>query len=272
MEEPNEIQETETPKPSEEAPRPKPAVFAYVLVGLLAVALFTAGLFSYQLLFTPKESRLQTQVQELQDQLRQLQEQLAQLNEILTPLPRGVERAQVQMSLDDDPEMGSADAPITLVEFSDFQCTFCKQFYDQTLPQLRTLYVETGHLKFIYRDFPLPFHPNAQLAAEAAECAGEQAAYWAMHDQLFQSQAEWAETSQAKDLFQRYANSLGLDATQFTECLESQRYAEEVNQDLLDGVAYGVNATPTFFMNGYKLVGAQPFEVFQWVIETKLKR
>ncbi|OGF53078.1 MAG: hypothetical protein A2Z21_03350 [Candidatus Fraserbacteria bacterium RBG_16_55_9] len=252
------------PKPSDGRVRPKSTVLRYLLAALLAVALYAAGLVSYPLLFSSRESQLQ-------GPLTQLQQQLAQLKELLNPMPRGVEKVNIEVSPDGDPQLGLADAPIALIEFSDFQCPYCKQFNEQTLPQLLKLYVETGRMRFYYRDFPLPFHANAQLAAEAAECANEQAAYWAMQDRLFRNQAEWAENPQAYDLFRLYAEALGLDGTRFAECLVSQRYTDEVNQDYQDGLAYGVNATPTFFINGYKLVGAQSLEVFQWVIETELK-
>ncbi len=271
-----EPREAESQKPPGEVRRWGVALLKYGLVIILALALYGAGLFSYRLLFPPQSPNeikaLQEQVQKMQAQLDQMQEQLAQLSEALTPLPQGVERVRIEASPDDDTPLGSADAPIVIVEFSDFQCPFCRRFWEQTLPQLKKAYVETGKVKFFYRDFPLGFHPNAQPAAEATECADEQGAYWAMHDHIFKNQAEWAGDALVKVRFRRYAEELRLDAAKFSDCLDSGRYAEEVQKDYQDGILYGVEGTPTFFINGYKVVGAQPFEVFKKLIEAKLKR
>ena len=95
--------------------------------------------------------------------------------------------------VDDDDFKGDEDAPVTIVEWSDFECPFCTRFYTETLGKLEEKYINTGKVKFVYRDFPLGFHANAQKAAEAAECAGEQGKYWEMHDKLFEKQAEWSE-------------------------------------------------------------------------------
>lgn len=283
MEEPKGIP-IEGQKPVGEARRGV-VLLGYGLMIILTLVVYGAGLLSYRLLF-PLQSlneisaslgeikALQEQVQRMQTQLTQVQQELARLNEALTSrgTPQGEQR--VQASPDDDPQMGSANAPVVIIEFSDFQCPFCKRFWEQTLPQLIRLYVETGKARLVYRDFPLGFHQNAQLAAEATECADEQGAYWTMHDHLFKNQAEWANdpATKAKERFISYAEALKLNVKRFSDCLNSGLYAQEVKKDYQDGLAYGVNGTPTFFINGYKLVGAQPFEVFQQVIEAELKR
>jgi len=276
LEGPEGTHEAESQKPPGEARRVGVVLLKYGLITVSALALYAAGLFSYKLLFPPQSSNeikvLQEQVQKIQTQLTRLQEELAQLTEALTPLPPGVERVEAVMSPDDDPQMGSADAHVIIIEFSDFQCPYCKRFWEQPLPQLKKAYVETGKVKLVYRDFPLGFHQNAQPAAEATECADEQGAYWPMHDLLFKNQAEWVGDSLVKELFRRYSEELGLDVAKFSDCLDSGQYAEEVKKDYQDGVAYGVEGTPTFFINGYKLVGAQPFEVFKKILEAKLKR
>lgn len=263
MEEPR---EAEGQKPASEVRHPRGVLLSVVLTIILTLVVYGAGLFSYRLLFPPQSSN------EIKAQIQKLQEQLTQLAEAMTPLPQGVERVQVAVSPDDDTFLGSADAPVTIIEFSDFQCPFCKRFYERTWPQLKKAYVETGKVRVIYRDFPLGFHQNAQPAAEATECADEQGAYWKMHDRLFERQEEWADSPNAKELFGRYAQALGLDAALFSKCLEAGRYADEVKKDYQDGIVYGVEGTPTFFINGYKVMGAQPFEVFQQLIEAKLKR
>lgn len=177
--------------------------------------------------------------------------------------PPVVER--VQVSVDDDAVRGDPDAPVTIIEFSDYECPFCGRFYTQTLDQIKTNYIDTGKVKMVYRDFPLSFHPNAQKAAEAAECAGEQDKYFEMHDMLFDDQQ-----SLNIDSYKKYAGELGLDQEEFDECLDSDAMADEVRKDFQDGQAAGVTGTPGFFINGKILTGAQPFSAFEAAIEAEL--
>jgi protein-disulfide isomerase len=157
-----------------------------------------------------------------------------------------------------------------IVEFSDFQCPYCRQFHEQTLPQIVQGYIETGKVRLGFRDFPImQIHPYAGLAALAAECADDQGKFWGMHDLLFERQSEWA-IPQARELFAAYARELGLDEEAFSECMTTEKHAEEIFQDLQDGVSYGVQGTPAFFINGEKLEGAWPFEKFQEVIDAAL--
>lgn len=170
--------------------------------------------------------------------------------------------------IDDDTVKGDAKAPVTIVEFSDYQCPFCTRFY-QTEKQIDEQYVKTGKVKFVYRDFPLSFHQNAQKAAEAAECAGEQGKYWEMHDKLFDnSQADGTGLNTA-DL-KKYAVDLSLDTTKFNTCLDTGAMAKEVQKDFNDGQAAGIQGTPGFFVNGVPISGAQPFSAFQQVIDAQL--
>ena len=168
------------------------------------------------------------------------------------------------VSVDDDPVMGNEDAPVVIVEFSDFQCSYCARFYQDTLPQLFEEYGDD--IQFVYRDYPLsPIHPHAQEAAEAAECANDQDAFWEYHDLLFDNQ-----TALDTESLISYAEELELDTDEFTDCLESGKYTDEVLADFEEGRSYGVSGTPTFFINGVRLVGAQPFANFQQVIEAEL--
>lgn len=178
-------------------------------------------------------------------------------------LPSAQQR--IQVSPDDDPTKGSANAKVTMIEFSDFQCPFCARFWKDTLPLLEEEYIKTGKLKFVYRDFPLDFHQFAKKAAEAAECANEQNKFWEYHDKLFENQQALDITS-----LKRYAQELGLDTAKFNECLDSGKYANEVQKDVQDGMAYGVSGTPTFFINGIEVVGAQPYSVFKRIIDQEL--
>ena len=176
----------------------------------------------------------------------------------------------IDVSIDDDAIKGDKDAPVTIVEFSDFECPFCGRFSRDTLPQIMAEYVDTGKARFIYRDFPLSFHRNAKAAAVAAECAheaGGDEAYFAYHDKLYENQ-----TMFSVENFKAWAVELGLNASQFNECLDSEKYGEEVDKDFADGQSYGVTGTPAFFINGRKVSGAQPFSVFQTIIDEELAK
>ena len=176
----------------------------------------------------------------------------------------------VDVSIDDDALKGDKDAPVTLVEFSDFECPFCGRFSRDTLPQIISEYVDTGKVRFVYRDFPLSFHQHAKAASLAAECAKEQGGdemYYKYHDKLYENQ-----TSFSDENFKAWSVEFGLDASQFNKCLDSEKYADEVNKDFTDGQSYGVSGTPAFFINGRLVSGAQPFSAFKTVIDEELAK
>jgi protein-disulfide isomerase len=160
---------------------------------------------------------------------------------------------------------GDPDAPITIIEFSDYECPFCARFYVQTLSLIDEEYIKTGKVNLVYRDFPLSIHPNAQKAAEAAECAGEQGKYYEMHDILFENGANGGVAG-----YKVYASQIGLNLAEFNECLDSGVMAAEVQKDFEEGQQYGVQGTPAFFINGKFISGAQPFSVFQQEIDALL--
>ncbi|AJM91591.1 DsbA family protein [Nitrosopumilus piranensis] len=184
------------------------------------------------------------------------------------------------ISLDDDPMKGNPDAPITIIEFSDFQCPFCAKFHETTLPQLEQNYIQTGKVNFVYRDFPIQgIHPNAAPAALASECADDQGRFWEMHDMIFEGQQVWKDLpiSQSVALYKQYALELGLDSSEFDSCLESGKHIEEIQNDLNDGRMYGVSGTPGFFVGNTDIgftpiTGAQPYSTFQRVIDSQLNR
>ena len=171
------------------------------------------------------------------------------------------------ISVDDDPVKGDANAPITIVEFSDFECPFCARFYSQTYKQLETEYIDTGKVKLVFRDFPLGFHQNAQKASEAAECADDQGKFWEMHDAIFENQQSLSISS-----LKQWAGQIGLDTGEFNSCLDSGKHSEEVQSDFREGATYGVSGTPSFFINGIQLVGAQPFSAFKQIIDSELEK
>lgn len=177
------------------------------------------------------------------------------------------ELARIEASIDDDPLKGSKNAPVTIIEFSDFQCPYCGRFYSQTLPQIEEKYIKTGKVNFVYRDFPLSFHQYAQKAAEAAECADEQGKFWEYHNKVFENQQSLNIAN-----LKKWALDLNLDESKFNNCLDSGRYEEEVKKDFQDGSTAGVTGTPAFFVNGILVEGAHPFESFKQIIEAELAK
>jgi protein-disulfide isomerase len=162
------------------------------------------------------------------------------------------------------PAKGPANAPITIVEFSDFQCPFCSRV-NPTLAQVREKYGDK--VRIVFRQYPLPFHQQAAKAAEASLCANEQGKFWEMHDALFANQSA-LQVEQLKE----QATKLGLNAEQFNTCLDSSKHAATVQTDLKEGQAAGVNGTPAMFINGRFISGAVPFEQVAQVIDDELRR
>ena len=170
---------------------------------------------------------------------------------------------RVDISTDDDPSIGPVDAPVTIIEFSDYQCPYCQVWYKQVYQQLLASYPKK--IRFVYRDLPLPMHPEAVPAAEAADCAGAQGAYWKFHDALFDQQYGLNRAA-----YEHYAADLGLDTKTFAACLDSHRYQAEVQADASDAARVGISGTPSFVVNGRILVGALPFSDFKAVIDEEL--
>jgi protein-disulfide isomerase len=178
------------------------------------------------------------------------------------------------VNIDGAPTKGKADAPVTMVEFADFQCPFCGRFVTDSLQQIMKKYVDTGQVKFVYEQYPLPFHPNAQPAAMAAECANAQGKFWPMHDKLYATQTTWESQDSAavKNTFKQYAASLGLNAASFNSCLDSSKYSDKIQKQTSLGSQYGVSGTPTFYIGNQKagytqIVGAQPITSFEQLIK-----
>ncbi len=172
-----------------------------------------------------------------------------------------------------DPVIGDANAPVTIVEFSDFQCPFCEVFYTQTLTQLTKDFIDTGKVKLVYRDYPLSIHPFAVAAAHAAECANDQKKFKEMHDMLFSKQKEWSQVEKVLDVFTGYAKTIGLDEKVYGECMSTQKNLPEIRKDMLDGLAVGVKGTPHFFIDGHRISGALDYEsVFKKAIQAELDK
>ncbi len=185
-------------------------------------------------------------------------------------------------SLDDDPVIGDPNAPVTIIEFSDYECPFCKRHYDQTYSQLKTNYIDKGTVKLVFRDLPLSFHdPLATTAATAANCAREQGgdpSYWKLHGEYFKTTTSNGDGVTMDQLY-NMANAIGINQAQFKTCIDSKKYADEIAKDLADANAAGATGTPSFIVakstgkevTGKLLVGAQPYSVFQAEIDALLK-
>lgn len=175
--------------------------------------------------------------------------------------PQAVKRYDVPV--DDDPILGPEKAQITLIEFSDYECPYCRRWHEEVFNRLVEEY--SDQIRFVYRDFPLSsMHPEATPAAEAANCANEQGAFWQFHALLFSSSDLSSET------YLQYATELNLDVQKFTACVESGKYSAEVEADYQYAAELGVRSTPTFFINGLPVVGAQPYDVFKDIIDREL--
>lgn len=188
------------------------------------------------------------------------------------PNPPTVQIKDMKIVADDDPFMGEQKAPVVMVEFSDYQCPFCKRFWSETLPDIKSKYIDTGKVKFVYRDFPLGFHPGAQPAAEAAECAraqGGDTMYFAFHDLIFEGQSKLGQGT-PNELKQWAKGVSGLEYAKWENCFDNGKYSAEVRKDLADGSALGISGTPGFIINGKLVSGAQPFAAFQQIIDAEL--
>lgn len=174
--------------------------------------------------------------------------------------------AKVDVQVGSLPVLGQENAPVTIVEFTDYQCPFCGRHFTSTMPQIKKEYIDPGKVKYYVRDFPLTsIHPQAQKAAEAARCADDQNAFWKYHDTIFENQQTLSEAN-----LKKWAVDLGLDAAAFNDCLDSGKHEQAVKDDLAAGTKLGVNGTPGFFINGRPVKGAQPFESFQKIVDQAL--
>lgn len=176
-----------------------------------------------------------------------------------------------QVALEGEPSIGNKDTKVTLVEFVDYQCPFCKKFADETFGQIKTEYVDTGKIQLVFKDLPLDFHPQALPAAAAANCADDQGKYLEMHNKIFVGQQSWAGNAGADGIFAGYAKELGLDLGQFNGCIASGKYDAEIQADIAEAAQVGVRGTPSFLINGELLVGAQPFANFKQAIDKLLQ-
>lgn len=182
----------------------------------------------------------------------------------VTPTP-GATSPQPEPATTDWPFLGNPEAKVVFVEYGDYQCGFCRRFNQEVLPELKQRYLETGKVKFVYKDFVI-FGETSKLAAQAAHCAGDQNKFFEYHNEIFKNQ----EKGLSLETLLAIATNLGLNRQEFESCLSNGKYAEKVEQSTQEGLSLGVEGTPTSFINGQKIVGARPFSSFETIIESLL--
>ena len=210
------------------------------------------------------------QADEMIQELKQIRMLLQQLTR---PAPRAAPSANVTLPPISGYMMGQPNAPVTMVEFTDLECPFCRQFHMTAFEQIQKNYIETGKVRYISLDFPLSIHAYAMPAAEAAQCAGEQGQFWQMRHTIFVNNEHLTPT-----IFDTFAKDLKLNLTQFDACVTSKKYAARIAQDQQEGTLAGVSGTPTFVIGrtsakgveGVRVVGAQPYAVFEAQIQKAL--
>ncbi len=190
-----------------------------------------------------------------------------------TPAPAANERVKLGV-IQGGYSLGREDAPVTLVEFTDYQCPFCRRFEGDTFAQLKKEYIDTGKVRFVSRDLPLDFHPNAPSAALAARCAGDQGKFWEIRNAMMLDTA----TDLGPEALTKYAEKTGLDMPAFNQCMSDKKYTAAIQKDKADAGTAGISGTPSFVIgksdskeiNGERVVGAVPFSVFDTAIKGAL--
>jgi len=213
-----------------------------------------------------------TTVAQLDDIRSELQAMKTRLNDFGDRLQQNPQTARFTVDFGDDPRLGSQDARIAIVEFSDYQCPYCKRFQTEVFPELNKEYIDSGKIAFVYKDLPLPFHANSKSAAVAANCANEQNDYWGYQEALFDDQA-----ALGRNHYLDLAKQHKLDTAKFSACLDDKKQIEEIDNDLAYGGSLGVDGTPSFFIGKIDqsdrivaarlVVGAQPLPVFKQLID-----
>ena len=221
---------------------------------------------------------IEEEIKVLREDMTAVKKDLAEIKRLLQSAMkgRGPTKTTAEVSLVDRPAMGNLNAPVTMVEFSDYQCPFCRRFATTVFQTIKREYIDTGQVRYVFRDFPLStIHPQAMKAHEGAHCAREQNKYWEMHDLLFQDQKKLP----SQDMSQ-FAEQVGLDVDMFKRCLESGKYGPSIQKDIADGSKAGVRGTPSFVIGksgdgktitGTLVRGAQPLARFKQAIEAAQK-
>lgn len=214
----------------------------------------------------PADENFQIKVEKAIEVFIAKQEEAARKQQEEANKPKKVD---FQVSVDDDPMLGDPNAPITIIEFSDYECPYCGRHTTEVGSRIIEDYINTGKANLVFRDFPLGFHPDAIPAAVAANCSrevsGDDEVYFSFHDKLFENQQNLNE-----EAYMQYAADLSLDADQFADCL-AKNDTSEIEKDLADGQKYGVTGTPAFFIDGYFVAGAYPYETFAQILDGNIE-
>ncbi len=200
------------------------------------------------------------------------QNTIAQQPTLQTTPPNAYDTVDKSVDSDGHLSLGNKDAKVKIVEFGDFQCPYCERYFSTAYPQILKNYVDTGKVYYTFHNYPLNIHPQAPKAAEAALCAADQDKFWDYHDLLFANQNMWSGNSNDVQVFETLAQSAGLDAGKFAQCLSTSKYADTIQQDIASGDKKGISGTPTIFINDQKVVGAQDYYTFQQTIEQELNK
>jgi protein-disulfide isomerase len=228
-----------------------------------------------------EDAELKSEIKELRKEVSELRNDIKSLKKLMeTRLQKRPSAPQQpttgKTNINGDPYMGKADAPLVLVEFSDYECFYCARFFRETLLLIRKEYIDTGKLKHVFKDFPLGFHKKAKKAAEASLCAGEEQKYWEMHGLIFENQKQ----IDIPHLI-NHAKTLGLKADDFEKCLNDSRYANEIDKDINTGKKIGVRGTPSFILGkindkgeveGDFIRGARPYKAFKSALDAMLAK
>ncbi len=222
------------------------------------------------------EGITQEQGKAILEELRAIKKELREIKKnglVSKAEPKGRPTTAQNVATLGSPILGDLKAPVTLIEFTDYECPFCKKFYKNALPKLKKEYIDTGKLRLVVRDFPLPFHKNARPAANAAHCAGEQDKFWPMHDALYEGNKMSAED------IKNHATKIGLKLEPFQNCLKAQRYKKYINNDMKEAQMAGVRGTPAFILgkttdnlvSGEFISGTRGFKFFKSRIDKLLE-
>lgn len=188
------------------------------------------------------------------------------------PVAPSADEVKKKLTMGHFPIKGDKNAKVTIVEFADFRCPFCEKFFSDSEPQILKDYVDTGKAKFVFRNYAF-LGPASTVAANAAECANDQGKFWEYYDWLYKNQPSESDISMyVTDKLAQGAGTLGMDSAQFSSCLDSKKFDKNASADLAEGQSIGVSGTPTFYVNGTQLVGAQPYAAIKAVIDQELAK
>ncbi|MDH5574694.1 MAG: DsbA family protein [Nitrospirota bacterium] len=248
----------------------------------LSAVLFGSPVFSHDAPSPSDQQALIDHLAELSREIKALRQEIKELRSVVKdvattdkPVPVKPLPAKVNVAFGEGAVLGDPTSGVGIIEFTDFQCPYCKRFHDHTFGKIKEQYIDTRKIQYQIRDFPLDFHDEALSAAVAARCANEQGQYWAMHHELFQHQRELG-----ADVYPKLAAKLGLEESQFMACLNDSTRQNAVEADLAYGKTIGVRGTPNFYvghiqngqiMKSERISGAQPFKKFSQIIDALLE-